>query len=115
MSAKEVKNDKGPGVIFTCVEEPARSSKTWRRGWTYRCFAFGEQIASGPAKTQAEARQKNRDAKEAYLADLTARGITDARGSRCDGNPEKAIQVKAGTELEGVRGQPPAGFVSAFS
>lgn len=55
---------KQPGVIFTCLEE--------RRGrrWWHVCQAWGEAIASGPAKTQAEARQKNREAKEAYLAKL---------------------------------------------
>jgi hypothetical protein len=62
MSGKKV----SAGVIFTCLEEKRG------RGWWHVCQAWGEAIASGPAKTQEEARQKNRDAKTAYLAELEA-------------------------------------------
>lgn len=51
-------------VIFTCLEQ--RHGRRWR----YICQAWGEAIASGPARSQAEARRKNREAKVEYLQKL---------------------------------------------
>lgn len=93
------------GIIFTCEE--VRSGRRWK----YVCRAWGEVIASGPASTQAEARQKNREAKKTYWADLVARQVIPPNGfHNSQGNPASAVQVRTDTEFEGRVGRLPASF-----